>query len=523
MAIPNEITQQTIPTWADRLQAIQELAEVTHEYYIKGNTDPDATIKPLLKRLQNFGGQAFRFFQAGLEGKRIQLQPPSLTDSPTGVTPESAATLILQQLSNDMAILLRVFDQRIVANLKRRGAGAPAVEELMVAETLAVADGLARSARQMFVDYLDKRTTALTYLHPVANVRLLPYAPVALIGVPITAIRYATLHKGENQWKVNPSRDFLAIPHEFAHYLYWYGKHLPTGRSLRAELTQRLHKLQISQQVMNWVEEIFADVVGCLIAGPVVARSIQDVILADPLHQFYSDNGTHPVNAIRPLIYTKTLALMGHYQKSAAELEAVWRDILRNLLQGEIKRTEAFEHSLQDLGQKPEEWEFTLLTPRVAPVQTNPLGEIFRVIAAIQEIIPFDKLKQELRWSADGTRDELYTQFDQKRIEALQAKVDELEGIDQDRYRLEPLDVHVERLGDLIATLELLDETDQQRLGTDWQKLFNGIASSEAAANNEPSSNQPPLAIPFAVWHKIFDFGGWTTEGPGSPRGQGGD
>jgi hypothetical protein len=100
----------------------------------------------------------------------------------------------------------------IVAKLKGEASHEPSI----VYDTLAVADGLAWSARQMFAHYLTNETTVLTYLQPTANVRLMPYAPVAMIGVPITAVRYASLPKGETdqQWRVNPSRDFLAIPHE---------------------------------------------------------------------------------------------------------------------------------------------------------------------------------------------------------------------------------------------------------------------------------------------------------------------
>ncbi|NJN55367.1 MAG: hypothetical protein HC804_11780 [Anaerolineae bacterium] len=85
---------------------------------------------------------------------------------------------------------------------------------------------------------------------------------------------------------------------------------------------------------MNWLEEIFADVYGCLVAGPVMAYDFQELSLDNK--DFNEDDGEHPLAAIRPFIYTQVLRTLeqdnaGFYQNAPQLLDANWNSWLIEL------------------------------------------------------------------------------------------------------------------------------------------------------------------------------------------------
>ena len=172
-------------------------------------------------------------------------------------------------------------------------------------------------------------SSAITYHRQTATSRVVPYAPVALIGVPVTSLL--------------ETRDLLGIPHEFGHYLYWNRLRQEGERNLRdnwiCDDTFRTAiddlPLDANDPVRTWEEEIFADVVGCMIGGPVAALSLQDLQRTVSYEAFFSREGVHPTPAIRPLICLAALEAMPSAAEdleampSAAEdLEGRWRETL---------------------------------------------------------------------------------------------------------------------------------------------------------------------------------------------------
>ncbi|HFC11338.1 MAG TPA: hypothetical protein ENJ56_00740 [Anaerolineae bacterium] len=76
--------------------------------------------------------------------------------------------------------------------------------------------------------------------------------------------------------------------------------------------------------VARWQEEIFADVYACLVAGPVAARKMQDLLFDN--YTLVEDNGIHPVPAVRPFIYTKVLKELAEEMPSEGErLDEAWQ------------------------------------------------------------------------------------------------------------------------------------------------------------------------------------------------------
>jgi hypothetical protein len=175
-------------------------------------------------------------------------------------------------------------------------------------ETLDLADNLALQALQPAIkqNLVGPGTVALTYLQKSYETRVIPYAEVSLIGIPFTSVRL--------------TEDLLAIPHEVGHYVFW-NSHLKGQNG--QELLDPLRNASF-----EWTEEIFADVYGCVVAGPVMALDFQDLQLEfasyDPItktNEFEEGvDQVHPTPILRPRIYSETLKKMKARGVTSTEL-----------------------------------------------------------------------------------------------------------------------------------------------------------------------------------------------------------
>ncbi len=124
-------------------------------------------------------------------------------------TEEFVIGRLLRQIAADFTIIQRAYHIRLMGTENERIA-------------LAQADILANQALKLAKnsDLINDDTTVLTYFNKTALVRVIPYAPVALIGIPVTCVG----------WKDNFS-NFMAIPHEIGHYVYWHAREKLKGDS----------------------------------------------------------------------------------------------------------------------------------------------------------------------------------------------------------------------------------------------------------------------------------------------------
>lgn len=210
---------------------------------------------------------------------------------------EYALRKVLDRIAFDLDVIYLAFKQRSDKN--RYGS---------FEETLRLADDLALRALQPAIDrnLVDPDTKALTYLQKSYETRVIPYAKVSLIGIPFTS--------------VGLTEDLLAIPHEVGHYIFW-NSHLKgqNGQELLDPLRKATFKL---------TEEIFADVYGCIVAGPVMALDFQDLQLEfaglDPItgtNEFEDGvDEDHPKPILRPRIYSETLRKMKMREVTLTEL-----------------------------------------------------------------------------------------------------------------------------------------------------------------------------------------------------------
>lgn len=132
--------------------------------------------------------------------------------------------------------------------------------------------------------YSDK-TVVITYFRKFPAIRLVPYASVALVGIPFTS--------------VFRKQDLLATPHEIGHQVFWRWKELRAAvQAVRGELPEYAY---------NWTEEIFADVFGVQAAGAAAALCAQDLEASFDLEHFLKDDGAHPTSVLRPYVHIKAL------------------------------------------------------------------------------------------------------------------------------------------------------------------------------------------------------------------------
>lgn len=504
--------------WRSRLNALIDLADIQKDRYVRGDGDREVTLRALPALLANFGEQQFNFFYNGFYASDTAQLPAHMTEPPASDPPaplstgqvgaplaehvisdlvsrpdihaEHALSVILDQLANDLTVIQRAFEQRLVARLQQRTAAKKQAQRRLFA-TLATADRLAWHAQKSVQSYLTQQhfagpTTVLSYLNKAPNVRMIPYAPVALIGIPMTALGYAS---DETPW----AKDFLAIPHEFAHHLYWYGRDIDDQSDqpdhimlfLREKLEMQLleEKSSLPDLMQNWWEEIFADVVGCLIGGPVVALGMIDLLTAERGSQLIIDDGTHPLPIVRPYIYTETLRQIG-MASMAATLEAHWG-----------ARLAKFAYPLPE--KMATDWEI-VINRSAASGEANKTYTIRRqdihfAVTKVIELVP-KLLKPDVpRWSDGETElDQLYPKFDSwvRDSQADQPGIPELKEWHKSKQSPEF-----------------------------WQTKWRALAQDLHLPDPQLLESDK---LPAQEWAKLLRFGGWTTEGPGSPRGQGG-
>lgn len=264
------------PVWDERWGAYQSILTQLNS----GVTAP--TFKALTACLQAFGDSQYQFFSDGFRDGRLwpSAQYPA----------ENVLSTTLNQVGYDISVIQRAAEQRDSKDKK-------------MLDTLHKADQLAQLALNLAIDgKLLPQSTVISYFNKSAYIRTIPYAPLALVAVPYTATAVP--------------RDYLATPHEIGHHIY---RHSP---SLMADLRDRL-PLQPAW-CSRWQEEIFADVYGCLVAGPVVGLDFQDILFDHSLANFMSDDGDHPVEAVRPFAYVKVLEKLG-FPNAAKALKQEWK------------------------------------------------------------------------------------------------------------------------------------------------------------------------------------------------------
>lgn len=291
------MTEEEWGLFEQRNKGLEKMSGVLEERLKELNDPNRVTFQDLLEGLKDFANAQFDFLYDGLRpnsdaGYRLE---PSLR-----YPAEFVLGATLDQYAFDLTVLQGALDQRLLA----QETGNEAMKN-----TFKVADRLARDAlRPAFeyglLPYDEGEIEVLTYFQKAPNIRIIPYAPVALVGMPWTTL---AMYDGKNE-EVGNARDLLAIPHEIGHYVYRH------GLSTDSRLQDTLHfVLQGKPEwLLYWAEEVFSDVYGCFVAGPVIARDFQDLMRDNDVDSFLQDDTVHPTPVLRPLLYCDALTVLAH-------------------------------------------------------------------------------------------------------------------------------------------------------------------------------------------------------------------
>ncbi|MBN1582870.1 MAG: hypothetical protein JXA89_19320 [Anaerolineae bacterium] len=299
-------------------EQLEKIRWKTYEVQVKTayvvSTTQDANVRQLADDLNNVASQV------------LQMQDPEGLKSKT----QEMHNLALHAQSIAAGIsepgTKAVLEEALAASKSAKAAAELAVESARAQKALDIADRLAWAALQPAISagLVDKDTTVLVYFTKLNSIRIIPYAPVALIGIPLTCI--------------NSPQDYLAIPHEIGHYVFRRGIHGETD----------IHKeIDTETDCAPWREETFADVYGCIVAGPVAALSFQAIQMERKPKSFITDDGEHAMPMIRPYVYTQTLYKTG-FPEWGKRLEDLWH-LRKNVREDDLGRSDT-ERGTLDLG-----------------------------------------------------------------------------------------------------------------------------------------------------------------------------
>ena len=198
------------------------------------------------------------------------------------------------------------------------------------AETLLYADIFAaelfRTAQHLLPGEMNENSERLTveivtYFTQSMHVRILPYYPDnILIGLPyssgytdqsqLTEEMHVAWMLDEHQVNATQASlipwEFLSLPHEIGHYLFWNGcTPIDPTQTFDVWLKDQLVNglgIQPSDWRFYWLEEVFADVYNCLILGSAAVLGLQVYLSDGAPEDWFADNGLHPIPAIRPFL-----------------------------------------------------------------------------------------------------------------------------------------------------------------------------------------------------------------------------
>lgn len=442
----------TYDVWRRRGQALQQTI-AHHLTSIQNGQEPverKETIVALLATLQAFGQSQLEFFIDGFgPSAKVFLEPS------TAYPPEYAMRATVDQIAYDLDAIQRAYQQRL-----------PDQSTPEMRTTLANADILAYRALLPAINAgLIENTTVVTYFQKQINVRLIPYAPVALIGLPLSAI-YAP-------------RDLLAIPHEVGHYVFRRGE-LRAGPFVGSRFSAALqHQLSgLPNWCQAWIEEIFADVYGAVVGGPVMALGFEDLMTDDRLEDFTRDDGEHPVAALRPDIYHEVFAQEESHRTEMPMLRERWQEWFQ---------------------QRGTPTSFTAAQGEVVDISAAKL----ELDKAIRTILNGDlgKLKTDRKqWSeplAEGAAViDLYDHF-AARVEGLPNTT--ANHVPDVQLTPDGSGIHLEALDSACEAAPVSRSVGETGLWLD------------AVKESKQSFNMPP-----AVWMALLDGSGWAVKGPGS-------
>lgn len=151
--------------------------------------------------------------------------------------------------------------------------------------------------------------TPVVYFEKLFGISRAIYKPeIPIISIPLSDYNDTT------RWQ--------ALAHELGHHIYWNALPLEDSEQLHTRLHEAAGKRVEGKARIrlwsNWIEEVFADVLGTLLAGPSYAISAQDLAAdcVDELQALAHHDHQHPCTYLRPLVSIQVLREMAARSES---------------------------------------------------------------------------------------------------------------------------------------------------------------------------------------------------------------
>lgn len=301
------------PVWLQRWTSLAKSITDTRE-----NCKTEEPFAQLLADLQKFGKKQFYYFYLGFSH---DTQPdatllaaagcdkttrPQRLEKDHDYPPDYVLRTIIDQVSYDYEVIQRALHQRLSGTdaqkdaLEKADRWGQALLQPVVATRKADENGN--------LGLLDFQPAVITYFNRSPMIRMIPYANVALLGIPMTV--------------TGAPLDLLALPHELGHYVYWHGR--IGDKSIRSQLRDIVQGEM--PYIKNWIEEIFADVFGFLVSSEMaILPWVIDMISDNAPTEYVRDNNVHPINAVRPHIYVNTIRALKNTKKLAEQTKS-WQE-----------------------------------------------------------------------------------------------------------------------------------------------------------------------------------------------------
>lgn len=213
-----------------------------------------------------------------------------------------------REIATDHEIIQRATVQRRWKQLQ----GQATYYQSRQAVELLVMDKLAIKALRPFrhlLPHLAEQPVVITYFSDTTYIRHVPYTD-RLILIGVSYDRTAPLHTAASGETVT-GHDFaafelMAIPHELGHYLYQHGRISAGADHTFADMSHRFR----GNPYYRWCEEIFADLYGCVVAGPLSVFSIQAFLASGDTERAWRDDEEHPPPIVRAYILAEILRVL---------------------------------------------------------------------------------------------------------------------------------------------------------------------------------------------------------------------
>ncbi|MCB8968333.1 MAG: hypothetical protein H6660_15735 [Ardenticatenaceae bacterium] len=249
--------------------------------------------------------------------------------------------------------------------------------ELLVMDKLAIK--AVAPFQHLLFDHAD-HLAVLTYFSETTHIHHVPYTDrFILVGVNYDRV---SLVDNSSDDKTLTGRDFsafelMAIPHEVGHYVYQHGK-LENGKTF-PEVSQKFK----DNPYYQWCEEIFADLYGCIVAGPLSVFSMQAFLTSGDKERAWRDDNEHPTPILRSYILSEILRILRDVDKKGAK-RYDFATVTRNLDEG---WTEILEGWGYERIEKDKNRPTRIYLPDDSTKHLERIINVDRVIKAIRPII----------------------------------------------------------------------------------------------------------------------------------------